>query len=135
MLKPPEFNSKLELFRQEISEFIRNNLPADIRNMVASEQMDLPREAQQRWHKILNSRGGWGCPSWPIEHGGPGWSDEQQYIFERELALNDAPRLMIYGVGMLGPALFKYGSEWQKQHFLPEILNGDTFWCQGFLGT
>ncbi len=132
MLKPPEFNSKLELFRQEISEFIRNNLPADIRNMVASEQMDLPREAQQRWHKILNSRGGWGCPSWPIEHGGPGWSDEQQYIFERELALNDAPRLMIYGVGMLGPALFKYGSEWQKQHFLPEILNGDTFWCQGF---
>ncbi len=131
-LKAARFGDELELFRAQVLDFIRSSLPADIRAMVADEQMDLPREAQQRWHRILQARGGWCCPSWPTEYGGPGWNSAQQYIFEQELSLNEAPRLMIYGVGMLGPTLFEYGSDWQKQRFLTEILNGDTFWCQGF---
>ncbi len=132
MLTAPPFSSDLEDFRALVRDFIRAELPDDIRKMVACEQMDLPREAQVRWHRILRDRGGWCCPSWPAQYGGPGWSDEQQYIFERELSLNDAPRLMVYGVGMLGPTLFEYGTEQQKQRFLPQILDADTLWCQGF---
>ncbi len=132
MLNAPPFDLELEQFRLTVRRFIQQNLPADIRRMVACERMDIPREAQVRWHRILRDNGGWCCPSWPNRYGGPEWNDAQQYIFEQELALNDAPRLMIYGVGMLGPTLFKYGSEQQLQRFLPEILDADCFWCQGF---
>ena len=132
MLNAPKFNSELEQFRLDVREFIQQNLPDDIRQKVACEQMDLPREDQVRWHRILKQKGGWCCPSWPTHHGGPGWTDEQQYIFERELSLNDAPRLMVYGVGMLGPTLFQYGTQAQRLKFLPAILNADTLWCQGF---
>ena len=132
MLNTPLFSSELEEFRETVGEFIRDNLPEDIRRMVAAEQMDLPREAQARWHRILRDKGGWCCPSWSAQYGGPQWNDAQQYIFEQELALNDAPRLMIYGVGMLGPTLFKYGSKSQKESILPDILDANTFWCQGF---
>ncbi len=122
----------IEAFRREVRGFIRTHLPDEIRCQVAEEQMDLSREDLIRWHKILNEQGGWGCPNWPVEHGGPGWNFEQQYVFERELALNDAPRLMIYGVGMLGPTLMEFGSDEQKRLFLPPILRGDVYWCQGF---
>ena len=131
-LPMPSFEPELEEFRLELRSFIQQNLPEDIRRMVAREQMDLPREAQVRWHKILGNNGGWCCPGWPEQYGGPGWNDKQQYIFEQEISLNDAPRTMIYGVGMLGPTLFEYGTEEQKQQFLPDILSGDTLWCQGY---
>ena len=131
-LNTPPFDQELEQFRLQVREAIRQNLPDDIRTLVAREQMDLPKEAQRRWHRILRDLGGWCCPSWPKQYGGPGFSDAQQYIFEQELALNDAPRLMVYGVGMLGPTLFEYGTDEQKQRFLPDILNANTFWCQGF---
>ncbi|MDE0310403.1 MAG: acyl-CoA dehydrogenase family protein [Acidiferrobacterales bacterium] len=132
MLTAPPFNPELEVFRRTVREFIQENLPQRTRKMVAAEQMDLPKEVQAQWHRILRDRGGWCCPSWPSQYGGPQWSDAQQYIFEQELALNDAPRLMIYGVGMLGPTLFRYGSESQKETILPDILDANTFWCQGF---
>lgn len=132
MLNTPRFSRELEDFRDTVRDFIRTNLPDETRKMVAAEQMDLPREVQTHWHRILRDRGGWCCPSWPAEYGGPQWSDAQQYIFEQELALNDAPRLMIYGVGMLGPTLFKYGNDAQKKQVLPDIFNADTFWCQGY---
>ena len=132
ILSTPAFSDELEEFRLIIRKFIQENLPEDIRRMVARELMDLPREAQVRWHRMLRDQGGWSCPAWPVEFGGPGWSDEQQYIFEREISLNDAPRSMIYGVGMLAPTFFEYGSDEQKERFLPGILNADTLWCQGF---
>ena len=132
MLAIPQFILSVEDFRLQVRTFIQDHLPDDIRSMVAREIMDLPREAQVRWHRMLKNQGGWCCPSWPKEYGGPGWSDEQQYVFEQEIALNDAPRLMIYGAGMLGPTLFKYGTDEQLGRFLPGILNADTLWCQGF---
>jgi len=131
-LNAPAFDDELEKFRSRVRQAIRSHLPDDIRIMVAREQMDLPKQAQRRWHRILRDLGGWCCPSWPKQYGGPGWSDAQQYIFEQELALNDAPRAMLYGVSMLGPTLFEYGSSEQKQRFLPDILNANTFWCQGY---
>jgi alkylation response protein AidB-like acyl-CoA dehydrogenase len=125
------FGPEIEAFRAEVRAFLRERLPADIRRLVAAERMDLPREAQQRWHKILYAKG-WSCPSWPREYGGTGWSDAQHYVFEREVALADAPRPMLYGVSMLGPTIIAHGTEDQKRRFLPGIVSGDVFWCQGF---
>jgi alkylation response protein AidB-like acyl-CoA dehydrogenase len=122
---------ELRAFRQEVRGFIRGALPGDIRAKVAQERMDLPRDDQQRWHKILRAKG-WACPGWPKDQGGPGFSDDQRYVFERELALGDAPRPMIYGEGMLGPTVMAFGTDAQKRQILPGILNGDVFWCQGF---
>ena len=126
-LETPE----LVAFREEVRAFIRSNLPDDIRAKTADDRMDLPKEDQQRWHAILAEKG-WSVPAWPVEHGGCGWSDEQAYIFEREIALADAPRPMIYGVGMLAPCILAFGTKAQKEHFLPGIASGETFWCQGF---
>lgn len=121
----------MRAFREEVRSFIRASLPEDIRRKVAQERMDLPRDDQQRWHKILRAKG-WACPGWPKAYGGPGFTDDQRYVFERELALGDAPRSMIYGEGMLGPTVMAYGTEAQKRRVLPGILEGDVFWCQGF---
>ena len=123
--------AELRAFREEVRTFVRANLPEEIRRKVAQERMDLPREDQQRWHKILRAKG-WACPGWPKAFGGPGFTDDQRYVFERELALADAPRSMIYGEGMLGPTIMAYGTEAQKRQILPGILEGDVFWCQGF---
>lgn len=126
---PDSINS--DQFRAEVRDYIDNNLPSEIRAVVAKEGSDIPKEMQRTWHRILQKKG-WGCPSWPEEHGGPGWNDMQYYIFEREIALADAPRPMVYGTGMLAPTIIEFGSDQQKQDILPRIQNGDDFWCQGF---
>jgi alkylation response protein AidB-like acyl-CoA dehydrogenase len=123
--------AELRAFREQVRTFVRSSLPEDIRRKVAQERMDLPREDQQRWHKILRAKG-WACPGWSKEYSGPGFSDDQRYVLEREIALGDAPRAMIYGEGMLGPTVMAYGTEEQKRSILPGILEGDVLWCQGF---
>lgn len=106
-------------------------LPAGIRTAGESERMDLEKEDQRRWHKILRAEG-LACAGWPESAGGPGLSDPERFVLERELALAGAPRPMLYGVSMLGPALIAHGSPEQQARFLPPILEGDIFWCQGF---
>lgn len=125
------FSDDVEAFRDEVRTFVREALPDDIRHKVAAERMDLPRDDQQRWHKILHQKG-WACPAWPKEHGGTGWSDEKSYVFEREIALCDAPRPLTFGVGMLAPTIMAFGTDTQKERFLPPIARGDVLWCQGF---
>ena len=122
---------KIDAFRIEVRDYIRNNLPDEIRDIVASENMAIEKSLQQKWHRILQKKG-WGCPSWPTQYGGPGWTDMQHYVFEREIALADAPRPMVYGTGMLAPTIMQFGSEQQKQEILPRIQNADDFWCQGY---
>ena len=124
-------NDEINAFRDEVRQFIKNNLPSKIRDVIVAERMDVPKEYQRQWHRLLQTKG-WGCPTWPVEYGGPGWEDWQHYFFEREIALGDAPRSMIYGVGMLAPTLMQYGTDEQKQEYLPRIQNADDFWCQGF---
>ncbi|MEH6631656.1 MAG: acyl-CoA dehydrogenase family protein [Halopseudomonas aestusnigri] len=126
-----KFDAQAEDFRAEVRSFVESTLPDDIRAKVSEEEMILPRDMMQRWHHELYNKG-WGCPSWPVEHGGAGWSDEQHYLFEREIALADAPRPIPYGVVMLAPCLMEYGSKAQQEKFLPGILTGDQLWCQGF---
>ncbi len=126
-----QFSAEGEKFRDEVRRFLRENLPDNIRDAVRSERMDLPVDEQRRWQGILAEKG-WGAPSWPKEHGGAGWTDEQFYIFEREMALNDAPRPLSFGIQMLGPTLLHFGNEEQKRKFLPGTLRGDILWCQGY---
>src|SRR6202012_2497778 len=64
--------------------------------------------------------------------GGPGWNPVRKFIFENECALAGAPRVVPFGVNMLGPVLIRYGSEAQKRHWLPRILDGSDWWCQGY---
>ncbi|MBT3557247.1 MAG: pimeloyl-CoA dehydrogenase large subunit [Rhodospirillales bacterium] len=126
-----QFDAEVESFRSEVRDFVRDNLPGDIRARVAAERMEMPRDAQQRWHKALHSKG-WAVHEWPAAYGGQDWSDAKSYVFEREIALADAPRPMTFGVGMLGPTLIEFGTDDQKERFLPSIANGDHLWCQGF---
>jgi alkylation response protein AidB-like acyl-CoA dehydrogenase len=128
---PMELALDLDAFRQEVRAYIRAHLPLEIRACVAEERMDIAKEDQRHWHRILGDNG-WAVPAWPAEWGGTGWDDQRLYVFEREIALADAPRPMINGVQMLGPTIIEFGTEEQKARFLPGIVNGETFWCQGY---
>ena len=124
---PPE----LETFRDEVRDFVRG-LPEHLRIKTRSERYSLGAEDQKLFTRLLYQQGGWSCPGWPKEWGGPGWSYPQQYIFERELALGDAPRINQFGSSMLAPALMEFGTKAQKQRFLPPVAKGEVLWCQGY---
>ena len=124
------FTPEEEAFRSEVRQFLQEKLPARMSHKVKSG-LRLTREDMIEWHAILNERG-WLANHWPKEYGGPGWGAVQKFIFEHECALAGAPRIVPFGVNMLGPVLIKYGSEEQKQYWLPRILNGDDWWCQGY---
>ena len=127
-----DLDDDLERFRAEVRDFIRARLPDDLRRKVAREHDGLTPDDRRHWTRILYERGGWSCPGWPVEHGGPGWNWQQQYLFERELALNDAPPLDVFSAGMVGPALIAFGSDEQRRRFLPGLANGDILLCQGY---
>jgi alkylation response protein AidB-like acyl-CoA dehydrogenase len=117
-------------FRDEVRRFLAERLPPQIQRRVL-DGLPVSREDTVRWQRILFERG-WGAPSWPAEHGGTGWDPVRQYIFEEESAAAGAPRLLPFGLKMVGPVIQKYGNEEQKRRFLPRILSGEDWWCQGY---
>ncbi|USX06746.1 acyl-CoA dehydrogenase family protein [Paraburkholderia fungorum] len=124
------FTAEEKAFRAEVLEFLRTSLPSNIAEKVNLGKR-LTRDDMARWHGILNSRG-WLANHWPKEYGGPGWTPVQKFIFDNECAIAGAPRIVPFGVNMLGPVMIKYGSEAQKRHWLPRILDGSDWWCQGY---
>ena len=126
------YNLELEAFRQQVRQFVRNKLPKDLRTRQRTERFSLEAADQKLFLNLLYEQGGWTCPGWPAEWGGPGWSYPQQFLFERELSLGYAPRLNLAGCNMIGPALMEFGTEQQKQQHLPGILKGEVLWCQGY---
>ena len=126
------FSPEIEAFRRDIRQFLADKVPEDLRRRTRQEHMDLDPTRLRSWVRLLNEQGGWSCPGWPRSAGGPGWNHEQQYIFESELALNDAPRIHQAGAQLIGPALLEYGNADQQARFCPGTLNGDILWCQGY---
>ena len=124
------FTPEEEAFRTEVQTFLKEKLPARIANKVKAGQR-LSKADQDEWHAILNARG-WYANHWPKQYGGPGWTPVQKFIFDHECALAGGPRIVPFGVNMLGPVLIKYGNEAQKQYWLPRILSGADWWCQGY---
>ena len=119
-----------QAFRNEVEAFVQKNCPQDIRNLVA-ENRKLSREPWSRWQKILHQHG-WGAPNWPKELGGTGWNPKQQAIYGEVLAENDCPAQYHHGLRHIGPVLIEFGSPEQKSRYLPGILDGSDWWCQGY---
>jgi len=117
-------------FQTEVREFLAENLPKRISDKVRKSQR-IDKEDTEEWHAILNKRG-WLATHWPVEYGGPGWTPVQMHIFEEECAAAHTPRILPFGLSMLGPVLMKYGSKEQCEHYLPRILDGTDWWCQGY---
>jgi alkylation response protein AidB-like acyl-CoA dehydrogenase len=124
------YSAEESAFRDEVRAWLQANLPADLKEKVSS-YAHLSREDLLRWHKILAKKG-WIAPAWPREWGGTGWNVVQRYIFEEELGYCGSPPLIPFGIAMCAPVLLRFGTDAQKQKFLPRIFNGDDFWCQGY---
>ena len=123
-----EFTPEDEAFRLEVRQFIEENYP---KHVMGKDRSQLGREEFLAWHKVLNTRG-WVAPSWPKEHGGTGWTVTQKYIFGEESARFGTIPPLAFGVQMLGPVIYTFGNQEQKDWVLPGILSGDTWWCQGY---
>ena len=126
------FTKEEEAFRQEVQDFLNDKLTDDLRayaRRMTSVYAD--KEVALQWQAILVEQG-WAVPSWPVEYGGCDWTIAQKYIFDFEMARADAPGLSPMGIAMCAPALFGYGSKEQKDQYLPRILSGEDFWCQGY---
>ncbi len=124
------FSDSDRAFRDEVRAFIRDNLPDDIRDKVEND-LHLEKDDYVRWQRALAARG-WLAPNWPVEFGGPGWTLTQRYIFQDELGAAPTPRIIPFGVSMVGPVIYTFGSDEQKRRYLPRILASEDFWCQGY---
>ena len=125
-----EFTDELRDFQQEVRAFIEERLPGDLRTKV-ERFLTLGKDDYLRWQDILAERG-WLVYSWPVEHGGTGWSPVQRYIFEEEMGRANAPRIIPFGPKMVGPVIYTFGSDAQKSKHLPAIAANETWWCQGY---
>lgn len=119
-------------FQQQVKQFLVDHLPPHIvaataRNASVFVEKDLALE----WQAILVAQG-WAVPQWPVEHGGTDWTPAQKYLFSRECYLAGAPMLIPLGLLMLAPVIMAFGSAEQKQQYLPKILSGEHYWCQGY---
>ncbi len=117
-------------FRAEVRAFVRDNLPASIREKMMAGRR-LSKDDYVRWTRILAAKG-WAAPHWPREWGGAGWSPIEQAIFLDETQRGNAPELVAFGVSMVGPVIYTFGSQAQKERFLPRIVDLRDWWCQGF---
>ncbi|MCB1367524.1 MAG: acyl-CoA dehydrogenase family protein [Rhodobacteraceae bacterium] len=124
------YTPKEQAFRAEVKAWLAENLKPELAQKVKRGQ-HLSKADMEGWHATLNARG-WLANHWPKEHGGTGWSAVEKNIFEEECCLVYAPRVLPFGLSMLGPVLIKYGNEAQKKHWLPRILDGSDWWCQGY---
>ena len=117
-------------FRDEVRAYLAENLPKRISDAVRNGG-EQTKEMLEEWHAILN-RKGWLATTWGVEFGGPGWTPVQKHIFEEECCRAYAPRIVPFGLNMLGPVLQAFGSKEQQDYYLPRILDGTDWWCQGY---
>ena len=124
-----EFSPEEVAFREEVRAFIEENYPDELKGFGSRE--DLSKEQFLAWHKVLGKKG-WSAPAWPEKYGGTGWTSTQRYIWSEENARVDAMMPLPFGVSMVGPVIYTFGNEEQKARYLPKILSGEEWWCQGY---
>lgn len=117
-------------FRDHVRAFIAEHLPEEL-TLLSRQGFHPSLSDMQSWNRILDRRG-WAAPHWPTEFGGCGWSPLRRHIFDQECWRADAPALPVQGLRLAGPAIYTYGTETQRRRYLPGILSGEDFWCQGF---
>ena len=119
-------------FRDEVRAFLKENLTDELKAHARLTPGILSdQDLRVEWTKILHKRG-WSAPSWPKEHGGPGWNVMQRFIWASECAAAGAPHGSNMGLAMVGPTLMGHGTPEQRAKYLPAILSGDDWWCQGY---
>jgi alkylation response protein AidB-like acyl-CoA dehydrogenase len=127
-----DFSPQELAFRDEVRVFLRDKLPASVRDGArACPTVFVEPDVGQAWNAVLNEQG-WLGYQWPSEVGGTGWTPTQRYIFEKECALAGAPNLTVLSLKLVAPVIYKFGTQAQKDYFLPRILSGEDYWCQGF---
>ena len=124
------FSEEHIAFREQVRRWIFAAMPPHIK---AKAEVDghFTQEEVMEWHRILYEKG-WAAPDWPEEHGGPGLDVTSRFILGEELEMAGTPGLSPFGLKMVGPLLIQFGSDEQKQRFLPKILSGEDVWCQGY---
>ncbi len=126
------FSAQHEAFRHEVRAFLDRALTPALKDAQATcPGIFLDYEHNIVWHRILHQQG-WVAPAWPEEYGGPGWDLLQRFIWTTETTLAGAPTLAPMSLGMCGPMLIGYGTQAQKDYYLPRILSGEDYWCQGY---
>ncbi|MBU6252795.1 MAG: acyl-CoA dehydrogenase family protein [Alphaproteobacteria bacterium] len=122
----------LAAFRADVRSWLAANLTDELREVSArSTSVFVDKQHTLKWQAILHKKG-WVAPSWPAQYGGTGWSEAERHIFASECALAGAPPLAPMGLRMVAPAIMHYGTEAQKAQYLPRILSGEDYWCQGY---
>ncbi|MES1948673.1 acyl-CoA dehydrogenase, middle domain-containing protein [Salinisphaera sp. C84B14] len=125
-----QYNEAELAFRDEVRAFVAEKLPKEISDKVKSSEHVSP-EDMITWQRALYEKG-WLAINWPEEHGGPGWSPIQKHIFEEETAEAGAPRILPFGLNMVAPVIIKFGTQEQKDYYLPRILKSEDWWAQGY---
>tara|TARA_R110001599_G_scaffold145321_1_gene327697 strand:- start:166852 stop:168036 length:1185 start_codon:yes stop_codon:yes gene_type:complete len=118
-------------FRDEVRAFIAQAYDEELQARLASSEPQVFKQAVIDWQKRLHDKG-WVAPNWPVEYGGTGWNATQQFIFDSERAAAGVRDTVPFGLKMVAPVLYTFGTEEQKKRFLPSILASDEWWCQGY---
>lgn len=124
------YNEDERAFQTEMRTFLKENLPQRLADKVRAGH-ELGKADLEEWHAILNANG-WLAQNWPKQFGGAEWNAVQRHIYEEEASLANAPRIIPFGLAMLAPVLQKFGSKEQCDQWLPRILTGEDWWCQGY---
>ena len=124
------YTAEEQAFRDEVRDWLAKRLPKRLSTKVRKAQR-LTKADYDEWHSLLAERG-WMAWHWPVEYGGTGWTPVEKHIFEEEVVAAGAPRIVPFGVNMLGPVLIRYGTQAQRDTYLPRILSGADWWAQGY---
>ena len=125
-----DYTDDQKAFRDEVRRFLDEKLPARLTGG-GRDRRGFTKAEHEEWHAILHEKG-WLAANWPKEFGGAALDAVERHILEDEMTRAGAPRIVPFGIAMLGPVLQKFGSKAQQDHYLPRILNGDDWWCQGY---
>lgn len=117
-------------FREELREFFTTQVPAHIREAVANRR-ELTKEQFVESQRTLNAHG-YAVPHWPEEWGGRGWTELQRHLWHEEMQRASVPAPLAFNATMVGPVIATFGSQEQKERFLPATANLDIWWSQGF---